>query len=143
MKQDFVICRGKRYNSGDTIDVLWYYSGYRNPRKRTGTFVDCDEEANEYRIVLDEEIYTFNKICFSRMLIDKDDPENAIKSNNTPKRPTFKDEMNIDGLFIAWIWYVFIMAIGTIFKDNIAIWILTSIVFFNYRNRKLKEAGYR
>ena len=57
MKQDFVTCKGKRYNSGDKIDVLWYYGGSQNPRKRTGVFIDCDEEANEYRIIIDEKIY--------------------------------------------------------------------------------------
>lgn len=142
MKQDFVVYRGEKYISGEKIDILWYTCGYRNPRVHVGTFIDCDEEKDEYRVEVDGEIYTFNNVCFGKTLLDKSRPK-VTENSNTPKKPTFKDEMNIDGMFIAWMWYVFIMAIGTIFKDNIAIWILTSIVFFNYRNRKLKEAGYR
>jgi hypothetical protein len=71
-------------------------------------------------------------------------PKNGMYyTSNTPKQRTLKDELNIDGLLIAWIWYIFIMVIGTIFKGNIAIWIFTSIIFFNYRNKKLREAGYK
>ena len=59
------------------------------------------------------------------------------------KSHTFSDELNIDGLLIAWIWYVFIMVVGSIFYDRIGIWIITSVIFFSYRNKKLKEAGYK
>lgn len=57
--------------------------------------------------------------------------------------PTFADELNIDGMFIAWIWYVFIMVVAIIFKDRLVIWIFASIIFFNYRNEKLRKAGYK
>ena len=56
---------------------------------------------------------------------------------------TFFDELNIDGLFLAWMWYIFIMAIATIFYARIGIWLFASVIFFSYRNNKLKEEGYK
>lgn len=144
MKQDYVIYKGKRYNSGDTINILWHTCGYRNAHEHTGTFIDCDEEKDEYRFVVDGMTYCFNKKCFYRIMYDKTTSENSRSSlNKAPKKITFKNELNIDGLLIAWIWYVFIMAIAIIFNDCIGIWILASVVFFNYRNKKLREAGYK
>ena len=144
MKQNFVVCKGERYNSGDKINILWYFNGSNNPRNHIGTFVDCDEENNEYRINIDGIIYSFNKICFYQIVKNKNKQESVLSYNkDIPKKNTFKDELNIDGLFIAWVWYIFIMAIGTIFYGNIVIWILASVIFFNYRKSKLKEAGYK
>lgn len=144
MKQDFVVCKGKRYVSGDTMDILWYTSGYRNAHHRTGTFLDCDEDKDEYRFIVDGQTYCFNKVCFYQMVCDKPISKNGMyHTSNTPKQLTLAKELNIDGLLIAWIWYIFIMAIGTIFKGNIVIWAWASYVFFNYRNKKLREAGYK
>ena len=138
MKKDYVVHKGKRYNSGDTININWYTRGYQNGTfPYTGTFLDCDEEKDEYRIIVNGQTYCYNKICFSRTMRE----EKEIKVS-TKKQATLKDELNIDGLFIAWMWYVFIMALSIIFYDRIAIWIIASLIFFNYRKNKLKEAGY-
>ena len=138
MKQDYVIYKGKRYNSGDQIDILWHTCGYKNAHPYTGIFLDCDEEKDEYRFVVNDMEYIFNKICFYRIMYDAPPP--VIKA---PKKLTLEKELNIDGLLIAWIWYIVIMAVGTIFNGNIIIWIWASYVFFRYRNRKLREAGYK
>lgn len=37
---------------------------------------------------------------------------------------------------IGLIWYIVIMLVATIFKDRIAIWIITTIVFFSWKARK-------
>lgn len=139
MKQDYIIYKGKRYNSGDTIDILWYTCGYQIARNYKGTFIDCDEKKNEYRFVVDGKMYCFNKACFYRIIKDNttiNKGENYIDA--TPKKKTFKNELNIDGVLIAWIWYIFIMAIAVIFKGCFAIWIVASIIFFSYRHNKLK-----
>ena len=52
MKQDYVIYDGVRYNSGDTINILWYVNGNMNKRNYTGIFVDCDEKKDEYRFTV-------------------------------------------------------------------------------------------
>lgn len=142
MKQDYVIYKGKRYNSGDKIDILWYTHGYKNAHPYIGIFLDCDEEKDEYRFIVDEMTYCFNKTCFYRTMYDKSMYDNVKNMPNIKtKKLTLKDELNIDGLLVAWIWYIFIMAVGTIFKGNIVIWIVTSIIFFSYRNKKLENAG--
>lgn len=139
MKKDYVVYKGKRYNSGDTIDINWYTRGYKaGTFPYTGTFLDCDEEKDKYRIVVNGQTYCYNKICFYRVMRDKKEPK--VVEN---KKPTLKDELNIDGLFIAWMWYIFIMALSIIFYDRIIIWIVASLIFFNYRKNKLKEAGYQ
>ena len=48
MRQDYVVYKGKRYNSGDKIDILWHTHGCKNARYYTGIFLDCDEEKDEY-----------------------------------------------------------------------------------------------
>lgn len=144
MRKNYVVCKGKTYHSGDTMDILWYTHGYKSAYPYTGTFLDCDEGKDEYRFIVDGQTYCFNKVCFYQMVCNNPIPKNGMYyTSNTPKQRTLKDELNIDGLLIAWIWYIFIMVIGTIFKGNITIWIFTSIIFFNYRNKKLREAGYK
>lgn len=144
MRQDYVVCKGKRYNSGDKIDIMWYTHGYKNVHHYTGTFLDCDEENDEYRFIVDGITYHFNKVCFYRIMCDNPPPPSGMqRDNKSAKELTLEKELDIDGLFLAWIWYIFIMVVGTIFRGNIMIWITASIIFFNYRNKKLKEAGYR
>ena len=142
MKQDYVIYKGVRYNSGDKIHILWYTDGHRNVRNYTGIFVDCDEEKDEYRFTVDGILYRFNKTCFYQTI--RNEPvQMSTQVKKEPLKATFKNELCIDGLLIAWMWYVFIMAIAVIFYDRIGIWILASVIFFNYRKKKLKEEGYK
>lgn len=56
---------------------------------------------------------------------------------------SFAAELRIDALFIAWIWYIIIMLAAVILNNCIGIWCFTSYVFFSYRKKKLKEAGYK
>lgn len=144
MKQNYVVYKGKRYNSGDTIDILWHTCGSLNSYKHTGTFIDCDEEKDEYRFSVDGITYNFNKVCFYQIMYNKTANNNTQPIvSNTSNKPTFKDELKIDSLLIAWIWYVFIMALAVIFKDCVLIWVLASVIFFSYRNKKIREAGYK
>lgn len=144
MKQDYVIYKGKRYNSGDTIDITWCTHGYKFPQNYKGIFIDCDEEKNEYNFTVDGQMYCFNRICFFRIIRDVVDVnKNEYCIDYAPKKKTFEDELNIDGMLNAWIWYIFIMGVAIIFKDCLGIWAITSIIFFNYRNKKLKERGFK
>ena len=143
MKQNYIICKGKRYNSGDTMDILWYTNGYRNAHNYTGIFVDCDPEKDEYRFIVDGFMYCFNKVCFWRIVVSEPIQDGPLHKIRKPSKPTFKEELSIDGLFVAWIWYIFIMLVLVIFNGRILGWIVASIVFFDYRNNKLRKAGYK
>lgn len=56
---------------------------------------------------------------------------------------TFAKELQIDGLFFAWLWYIMLMAITFIFNGFIFYWAVISFCFFVYRHTKLKEGGYK
>ena len=144
MKQEYFIYNGKKYNSGTIIIVDHFCICACKLYRAKAEFLYYDTEEDKYAYKI-----------YGEVIIDKGDnfkknfhgvyDKNAVKPmiNTTPKIPTFKDELNIDGLFLAWLWYVFIMVVAIIFYDRILIWILESIIFFNYRNKKLKEAGYK
>lgn len=143
MKQNYVIYKGKRYNSGDTMNILWYTNGYKTAHNYTGIFVDCDPEKDEYRLVINEFTYCFNKVSFWQTVVNEPIQEGPLYKTREPKKPTFKEEMNIDGLFIAWMWYIVIMLVLVIFNDRILGWIGASLMFFSYRSNKLRKAGYK
>ena len=142
MKQDYIIYKGVRYNSGDVIHIVWYTNGYKNHHNYTGIFVDCDEEKDEYRFTVDNQLYCFNKVVFYRIMRNAPITDSS-RIKQTSRQVKFTDELNIDGLFIAWIWYIAIMLILFIFYDRLVGWIAVSIIFFNYRNKKLREAGFK
>ncbi len=125
------------------MDILWYKNGYYNLKYYTGTFLDCDEEKDEYRFIVDGVTYCYNRIWFWQMVRDTSVQTNNVNHTRANKKRTFKDELSIDGLLLAWIWYVLIMGVAVIFNDRIGIWALASIIFFDYRNKKLKDAGYK
>lgn len=66
---------------------------------------------------------------------------NAV-DNQVQMPPTkhLKDS-DINGLPLGWLWYIFLMVIATIFKGNIVLWILISVVFFSWRSEKIKKEG--
>lgn len=59
------------------------------------------------------------------------------------QNPTFKEELEIDGMLIAWVWYVFLIGITLFFNGQIFYWAVISFIFFDYRRKKLKEEGYK
>ena len=142
MKQNHVIYKGVRYNSGDPIHILWYTQGYRNVHNYMGVFVECDEERDEYRFTVDGQLYCYNKVCFWKTIRNEPIQENYFVKRE-PRQATLSEELNIDSLLIAWIWYILIMVVLIIFNGRIVGWIFASIVFFRYRRKKLREAGFK
>ena len=64
-----------------------------------------------------------------------------MKIINRPK--TIADELTVDSLLIAWTLYIIVMVGAIILNDCIMIWIVASYIFFRYRNKKLREVGFR
>ncbi len=55
-----------------------------------------------------------------------------------------KKQMNdrcIESLPLGWCWYIFLMLLSIVFKDCLGLWVLISIVFFSWRNKKIKTEG--
>lgn len=142
MTQNYCICNGKRYNTGDIVKVFWYNHLYgRNPCIKEAIFINCDPDKDEYNFQVDGQSFCYTQRLFYRIICKKSEDKNNQKQIQINQK-SFADELKIDGLLIAWIWYVFIMAIALIFNDCIFIWIIASIVFFNYRSKKIKKGGY-
>lgn len=139
MKQDYFVYNDRRYNAGDLIPFMFFDGKVGRSYRTQVKFLYYNTDTKEYFIEVYRKEYSYTENIFYRNICNPVVPR-APDVNN---KFTFSDELNIDGLLIAWIWYVFIMVVGTIFYDRIGIWILSSIVFFNYRNKKLKEAGYK
>lgn len=56
---------------------------------------------------------------------------------------TFAKELQIDSMFLAWMWYIVLMGITFIFNGFYFYWAVISFCFFIYRYGKLKEEGYK
>ena len=156
MKRDYFVYNGITYQTGTALIVTNLMS--TNHTNSLATFEFFDTNTEEYQISICGRTERYSQKRFDEIYkgvwdgcygVIKPIPESMPKHlQTTPAKPkgkswTFQDELNIDGLLIAWIWYVFIMAVATIFYDRIGIWILASIIFFSYRKKKLKEAGYK
>lgn len=142
---------GKMYGAGTIITMKFYNSGLNRIEEKKVPFCYRTTMRDVYEIQLPNGcIQGLLKQEFYDRIISVDDAvdtnvlqQTQVQIARENKKPTFKDELNIDGLFIAWMWYIFIMAVATIFRARIGIWVLASIVFFNYRKRKLREAGFK
>ena len=144
MIQEYFIYNGQKYNAGTVIFIKRFNVYSRSLYNAKAIFQYYNVDNKTYAIQIDNKTEFCSEENFNR---DFCGVYGEIKNHNngytSPKQCTFKNELEIDGLFLAWIWYVFIMVIALIFNDRIAIWILTSVIFFNYRNKKLKECGYK
>ena len=67
-----------------------------------------------------------------------------VKDDSEPHIPQKKylEDKYVGRLVIGWIWYIGIMAVGTIFKGNVAIWIISSICFFYWRQKIREKYSY-
>lgn len=141
MKQNYFVYKDRQYNAGDLVPFRFFDCRVGKSYETKVKFLYYNTETKEYFVEVYGKEYSYAENIFYKNMCGTTSPRAPAASSNN--QHTFSDELNIDGLLIAWIWYVFIMAVGVIFYDRIGIWILTSIIFFNYRNKKLKEAGYK
>ena len=151
MIQNYFVHNGQRYYTGTEIIVKQsekFITGRMVDTKAIFMYFNTDTENFVFKINNCEHLYP--KKMFDKVFVGVGDnvvdcetyKSNIAASNITiQQKHKFSDELRIDGMFLAWIWYVFIMAIAVIFRDRIGIWILASIIFFTYRNKKIKEEG--
>lgn len=145
MKQNYFIYNNNRYESGTIVVLSRFDYISRRVCDTKVKFLCHDTETKEYSVEIYGKEYIYTEEFFYDNLIEIYNPNQTIVNTQTAntKTHTFSDELNIDGLFYAWMLYVCIMAVGTIFYERVGIWIFASIIFFRYRNKKLKEAGYK
>ena len=145
MKQNYFIYNNKTYHAGTIIIINKFDHVLGTNKQIEATFCYYLTDKDLYVCKVQNAVFNYKPDKFYNAIIsvtDKADAEytNRLcdKTNSNNETRTFANELEIDGMLIAWIWYVFIMALAIIFKDRIAIWIFTSAIFFSYRKKKIK-----
>lgn len=133
MRQNYFVVNGKKYYTG-TVFIIKNSSG----RNVEASFICHDTERDLYIYKSDGCRYRWDGKYFWSFFVAVTD-----KFDSTVKMPTAKTmkDFEIEGLFIGWVWYVFLMLISTIFNDAIGLWGLITVVFFSWRSKKIKEEG--
>ncbi len=92
-----------------------------------------------------EENKFFNEVLVEVLDDEKNEYEQSVKEaiERAKRGPTFKDEMNIDGLAQAWILYIIAMLVSVVLNDRLTAWALSTAIFVRYRNKKLRETGWK
>lgn len=145
MIENYFVYNGNKYYSGTIIKIK------RFGNTKEAVFLGYNKNINQYMVRFDAD----NTVFYRSDAFNKDIVEITNQSNKSfidwaqrederlhPKL-TASREMSIDGMMLAWIWYVLIMLVAVIFNDRIGILTFASIVFFSYRNKKLKERGFK
>ena len=132
MRRNYLIVDEEKYYTG-AVFIINHLG-----KQVEASFVYYDTERARY-------MYTINGCRYIS-------PESIFKNNfvavtnkidNKVSEPTIrtKRDRDINGLPLGWVWYIFLMLISVIFKDVIFLWVMISIVFFNWRAKKIKEEG--
>ena len=132
MYQNYFFVNDKQYYTG-TIFII---KDITKPSEASFICYDTDHAIFIYKI--GECTYRAHVKYFNEHFIevtDKIDPNVRM-----PVRKRRK-EFDVEGMFLGWVWYIFLMLISTIFKGVIGFWILISWVFFGWRSDKIKKEG--
>lgn len=132
MKQNYFIVDNNRYYTGSifiTTDMGQHVEA---------SFLYYDTDQKRYFYKINDCVWNVDENRFWRNFVSVTD-----KRNDNVRMPVTKtkSDMEIDGLFLGWVWYIFLMAISTIFNGAVVLWILYSVIFFTWRAKKIKEEG--
>ena len=132
MKQNYFVVNGEKYYTGVVFLV------HHNGKQVEASFIYYDTDYCKYVYKIKDCTWVVGIEDFKRRFI-----ATTNKKDNTISMPTKKkkNEFEIDGLFLGWTWYIFLMLTSTIFNDRIGLWILISVVFFSWRSNKIKKEG--
>jgi len=132
MMRNYFDVNGQRYYTG----TVFVANDMGNQVE--ATFISYDIEHSLYIYKIKDCIWRSGDKIFWRKFVTVTNKKND--KVHMPVTKTRKD-FEIDGLFIGWMWYIFLMLVSVIFKDVIGLWALISIVFFSWRSKKIKEEG--
>lgn len=152
MRVGFFIYNGNKYPSGTIIKVRMNDNVIGAEYITDACFCFVILESGRYVFKVRDKKYCYPQALFWQVfegVTNSIDQQYVIQAETEvfgfyrPKKLSFTEELNIDGMFLAWLWYIFIMLVAIIFNDRLVIWIAASIIFFNYRKRKLRKEGYK
>ena len=132
MFQNYFVANGQKYYTGAVFIVN------NMGKQEEASFICYDTEHKKYAYKIKDCVWYADPENFQKMFVSITNKTNNLTS--VPATKTKKDR-DIDGMFIGWVWYIFLMGISIIFKDIAGLWILISIIFFSWRAKKIKEEG--
>ena len=133
MYQGYFDYNGKRYYTGTVFIVR------KDGKEVKATYIGYNTEYTKYNYEINGCKYIVDENYFYNALIAVTEGYDCRAS--LPIKKQMK-ESEIDGMIVGWIWYIVLMLISSIFKANVGLWILISIVFFGWRAKKKKESVY-
>ena len=152
MKQCYFVHNGKSYYCGTAIIIKTQDHISGKMINTTATFMCFNTDKNCMVFKVKNCVNTCPKGYFDRIFVGIGDyvvgkeeyyHKIDISKMDANQKHKFSDELRIDGMMLAWTWYIVIMLAAVIFYARIGIWSLSSIIFICYRNKKLKEAGFK
>ena len=132
MYQNYFVSNGEKYYTG-TIFIIKYMC-----KEVEASFICHDIQNNRYIYKIGECRHNVPYKLFWRNFISVTNRTN--EKIHMPQTKALRDR-DIDGMFFGWLWYIFLMGITTIFNGNVVLWIFISVVFFNWRKKKIQEEG--
>lgn len=132
MKQNYFVIDGKKYYTGSVFIT-------KDMGKCVeASFMYYDTDKKKYFYKIKDCIWKVDHDYFWRTFVSVTD-----KRNENVRMPVTKtkSDFEIPNLFIGWVWYIFLMLVSSLFNDAIGLWAFISVVFFNWRSKKIKEEG--
>jgi hypothetical protein len=132
MWQNYFLVNEKKYYTGTVFivkDGLWEVEA---------VFVCYSTNSGDYVYRIKEKTFFADYENFCRVFISVTDKRD--ERVRMPVQRALRDR-DIENLPLGWIWYIFLMAISTIFHGNIILWIFISYVFFSWRKKKIEQEG--
>jgi len=133
MVNNYFDFNGKRYYTGTVIIVTDHLG-----KQVEATFICYDVDHASYVYKVNNCRWRLKEEHFRRALVAVTDTAHSDVRLPVVKK---KNEFDIEGMFLGWLWYVFLMALSIIFKDRIGLWIMISVIFFSWRSNKIKKEG--
>lgn len=132
MFQNYFAYNGQQYYTGTIILVK------HNGKEIEASFVCYNEKNGRYIYQIDSCKYHVTSEQFYNHLIAV--TNRVDNSTHTPEVKTMRDRY-VSGLFVGWVWYIFLMGLSVILKGAVVYWAIISVIFFNWRTKKIKEEG--
>lgn len=146
MIERYFVYNGKRCEYGEIVKIKY------GDEIASATFIAYNTDRNSYTFKLynkrykDGSFYTsYSKENFKKVFVEFTGEMDSIQLNEIPlecmlgtRKITFTEELQTEGMALAWIWYIFLMGITLFFNGQIFYWAFISFIFFDYRKKKLK-----
>jgi hypothetical protein len=132
MLQNYIFIEGKKYNSGSIFIVNCM------GKESEAILIGYNRECESYFFKINNKTCRMKSGVFQKSFICA---TNRIDTHTRIPTEKKRKDGDIDGLFLGWVWYIFLMAISLVFKGTLALWITLSVLFFCWRAKKIKEDG--